>query len=164
MKILILIRHAKSSWKDPQLTDRDRPLNKRGRRNAVEMANRHSCQDLDPDLVVSSPARRAIDTATIMQQANALAKKPVAISQELYTFDFKRLLPWLRHLDNGLKTVAIFGHNPAITDLVNYLAATVVGKVPTCGIAVLELGVDHWADLEAGCARLRHFDYPKRPK
>lgn len=162
MKTLIVIRHAKSSWRDLRLADSERPLKKRGRRNAVEMAKRYCPGTGLPDLVACSPARRARETAALMAAAPWLSGREPVIDDQLYTFDVAVLWTWLRGLDRQINSALIFGHNPALTNLVNQLAGESLANLPTCGIAELELGIDCWAEAVPGCARLLALDYPKR--
>ena len=161
MKSLLLIRHAKSSWKDPSLTDLQRPLKKRGIRNAREMAERIGELKLEIQKIISSPARRAVQTLDEMADATGFGQDSVQIMPELYSFDYDDVIVSLKTMDDLWQSVAMVGHNPAITDAVNFLALEHIGNIPTCGIALLELDIDHWTDLRAGCAPLQHYDFPK---
>lgn len=162
MKRLLLIRHGKSSWKDRELSDLQRPLKKRGKRNAVEMAKRLQKQGVEPDRVFCSPANRTTETLRIMSKTTGFGARNSEISADLYVFDNSDLLRWLRDLDDGLESVAVVGHNPALTDLVNDLALEKVENIPTCGIASLALAVEHWRELASGCGTLVWFDFPRK--
>ena len=161
MKRLVLIRHGKSSWKDPALSDLKRPLKKRGERNAGEMAERLATLGLDVERLYMSPALRVTQTVERMTEKTGFASDVTEISPELYTFSYEDILLFIKALDNGVHCVALAGHNPAITDLVNFLTLEEISNIPTCGIAVLDLEKDSWASLRAGGARLSHYDYPK---
>ena len=160
MKTLTLIRHAKSSWKK-QVPDIDRPLNKRGQRNAPEMGARLAARGADPDGVVSSPAKRALATALTIVETIGFERKQVEVDERVYTFDAARLLEVVQTLDERHDHVMVFGHNPAITDLTNELANANIGNVPTCGVVVIQLEVDAWRFVAAGGGTLVEFDYPK---
>ena len=161
MKRLVLIRHGKSSWKDPALSDLKRPLKKRGERNAGEMAERLATLGLDVERLYMSPALRVTQTVERMTEKTGFAAGVTEISPELYTFSYEDILLFIKALDSGVQCVALAGHNPAITDLVNFLTLEEIANIPTCGIAVLDLEKDGWANLRAGGARLSHYDYPK---
>jgi phosphohistidine phosphatase len=162
VKKLLLIRHGKSSWKDRDLSDLQRPLKKRGKRNAGEMAIRLQKQAVVPDHVFCSPANRAADTLRIMSKTTGLGVHNSQVSSDLYVFDAEDLLSWLRNLDDNFEIVAVVGHNPALTDLVNDLASQHIDNVPTCGIVLLDLAVGRWSEVATGCGRLVYFDYPKK--
>ena len=161
MKTLTLIRHAKSSWKK-QVPDIDRPLNKRGKRNAPEMGARLAAKDIHPDGLVSSPAKRALTTALAIAETIGFERKQVEVDERLYTFEAARLLEVIQTLDERHGHVIVFGHNPAITNLANELTNTNIGNVPTCGVVVIQLEVDAWRFVAAGGGTLVDFDYPKK--
>jgi phosphohistidine phosphatase len=160
MKTLLLIRHAKSSWKDPGLTDLQRPLKKRGEKNASEMARRLIERKVSVEKVFSSPANRAIETVSIMQAEGALPQD-VDISSELYSFDYGDVLRFVFNVSDDHQHICLAGHNPAITDLVNFLALENIKNIPTCGIALLKFDCKHWQKLKAGSASLVFYDFPK---
>lgn len=161
MKTLLLVRHAKSSWKEPALTDLQRPLKKRGIRNAMEMGQRISKLSHGVQRVFTSPAQRAMQTVDLITEAGGFSPHILEVSPDLYSFDYDDVMLYLRNLDDQWQSVAVVGHNPAITDLVNFLALDHIANIPTSGIALLELDINTWKDLKAGCARLQHYDFPK---
>lgn len=161
MKTLLVIRHAKSSWKDPALTDLQRPLKKRGSRNAVEMAERLQALCVAPEQVFCSPANRALQTVEHMAPILDIPQEQVVMASDLYTFDYADLMRYLRTVPDKFARVALVGHNPAITDLVNFLSLEAIRNIPTCGVALLELGIAEWRDLKAGVAQLVHYDFPR---
>lgn len=161
MKTIHLLRHAKSSWADPDLPDRERPLKTRGKQAAwymIEPIWKAGCRF---EHVYSSPAKRA--RATIRKMSRALRGDGIfwQVDEALYTFDSTDLLAWFRHLDDSLEDVMVVGHNPAITDLANQLGDQDIDNVPTCGYVQLQTELAHWRDLDAGCAHTAHFLYPK---
>lgn len=163
MKTLTLIRHAKSSWDDPQLADVDRPLNSRGQRDAPVMGDRVARRRLAPDLLLSSPARRALTTARVFAQALDYPAEAIRTNDDIYAAPGGVLLNILRSLDGSAHRVFLFGHNPGFTELANLLAReTAIDNVPTCGVVHLTLNIPDWAAIAPGCGRVVFFDYPKK--
>lgn len=161
MKQLVLIRHAKSSWKDPALTDLERPLKKRGERDSRDMASRLQALALPVQKVMMSPALRVTQTIDLMKEETGFGKGISDIFPDLYTFSYEDILLFLKQLDDSHSCIAVAGHNPAITDLVNFLTLGDIPNIPTCGIAVLAVDAEQWSKLRAGGATLAHYDYPK---
>ena len=162
MKKLILIRHAKAIQGDNSLPDMKRSLSTRGQQNTHLMASRIAEMALHPDALFSSPAERALSTARGLANALDIKKKKILVDPALYTFNADDLLVWLKELDNDLTDIALVGHNPALTDLVNFLALTNLENLPTCGIAVLDLSIKRWSKVVSGCAELTCLNYPKK--
>src|SRR5262245_44557478 len=117
MKTLFLIRHAKSSWAEPGLSDRERPLNDRGRRDAPKMGKRLAKRDAVPDLILSSPAVRALETAEIIAEKLDYRRKDIVVVDRLYGVAADDLLALIQKLDDKLQRVMLFGHNPGLTEL-----------------------------------------------
>ena len=159
MKTLVIIRHAKSSWDHPDLEDFDRPLNERGKRDAPEMARRLALRGLHPDLLLSSPARRAYSTAKRFADAFHYPKERIRKADALYHASAGQLLRALHELDEQLETVLLFGHNPGLTELVNEISNLHTDNIPTCGVVVLQL--TQWKLAGKEEARLLAYDYPK---
>ncbi len=160
-KILYLVRHAKSSWKDISLSDRDRPLNKRGRRSAPDMGSRMANQGHKPELIISSPANRALTTAGIIAKQLDIDAEDIVTDESLYFSGSAGMLSVLHGVDNRHQKVMMVGHNPAMTGLMNTLGNTSVINMPTCAIAVIGFDVASWADLHAANGELLGYDYPK---
>lgn len=163
MKTLALIRHAKSSWDDPGQKDIDRPLNARGERNAPEMGQRLATRQQKPDLLLSSPARRARETARVLAGAIGYPVNALKIEHSLYLADTQRLMKLVRGLDKGLNEVWIVGHNPDLTDFANSLSDFHTDNMPTCAICRLAFDVPRWKDITQGSGELCEFDTPKKP-
>jgi phosphohistidine phosphatase len=148
MKTLLVLRHAKSSWTDPALDDRERPLNARGQRDAPRMGALMREQRLAPDLVITSDAMRARDTAEAVAAAARYAGEILADGR-LYNASLDGILEVLRTVpkpDTG--TVMIVGHNPALEELVVRLTGE-PRDLPTAALAQIVLSIDEWRDLEA---------------
>lgn len=161
MKTITLVRHAKSSWKDPSLQDLDRPLNRRGLANAITMAERLVAHGCVPAKIYSSPATRSRETASLMSKAFGLPVHSIESVPALYTFNYEDLLGWIRSLGRENDNLQLVCHNPAITDLVNFLTLSHIEKIPTCGVSVLRLNISCWQQLGAGMANTVFYDYPK---
>lgn len=161
MKRLILIRHAKSSWDYPLLSDFDRPLNPRGRRDAPRMAQRLATQLTAPWRLVSSPAVRALTTAQAFADALAVPHAAIRLEPRLYEATPGTLLHLVNQLDDADDQVLMFGHNPGFTELAQLLAPVPFAELPTCAIAVLEFAAQHWAELVPDSGRCLAFLAPK---
>ena len=159
-KTLYLVRHAKSSWKDTSLVDYDRPLNKRGKRDAPEMGKRLATKNIRPDWVISSPAKRAKLTIEAIAAEIDYAESQIRWKEELYHADVKTLLEQIRSVENQNRSLMLVGHNPGLTDLQNYLCQEAIENIVTTGIACIQFEVAEWANVRSG--QLQWYDYPKK--
>lgn len=162
MKLLTLVRHAKSSWDNPDLEDFERPLNERGRRDAPMMAERVRGQLPRPDRLVSSPALRAITTARRFAEALGLDANDILIQPKIYDATLETLLRLLRQLDDGDGHAMLFGHNPGFSELSHALARCNFNDLPTCAVVHLQLDIEHWGQADGRCGKLLAFLYPKQ--
>ena len=162
MKELILVRHAKSSWKDSTLRDHERPLNKRGKRDVPEMGERLARSGYAPDLMVSSSAVRALDTARTIAGELGYRRERIAVEDRLYHAGVAELLQVIRGVDDSVDSLMLFGHNPGLTDLANHLGPREIFNMPTCAVLHLRFQAENWAAVgnEPGDEIL--YDYPKR--
>jgi phosphohistidine phosphatase len=164
MPHLELLRHAKSSWDDPGLSDRDRPLSPRGRRAAKRVAEHIRAEGIRPELVLCSPAIRA--RQTLARVRRALGDPKVSFDEVLYAADAEVLLGRLRAVPAGTGTVLVVGHNPGLQDLALELASSGAAlgrlrkKLPTCALVSLTFE-GAWSDLGAGSAELVGFLVPR---
>jgi phosphohistidine phosphatase len=161
MKTLYLIRHAKASRDDPSLDDRDRPLAERGQRDAPKMGRRLAKRGAKPDLVLSSPAARALTTAQLVVDELGYKRDRIVVDERIYAAQPEALLDIIAGLDDGLSSVMMFGHNPEFSELAQSFTDE-IGDMPTCGAAELIFGVAHWTELDAGTLSSFVFDYPKK--
>jgi len=161
MKTLLLMRHAKSSWKDESLTDHDRPLNKRGKKTAPLMGHLLREKNLVPDLIVSSTAVRARSTAEAAAEASGYPSG-VTLTDELYLATAGEILRYAQErTEDTLERVMLVGHNPGMEDLVNMLSGR-REPFPTAALAVFELGIDSWRRLELGVeVKLSNLSRPR---
>ncbi len=160
-KRLLLIRHAKSDWGNPSIHDFDRPLNKRGNAAAPEMAQRMTNQKIYPDLIVSSPALRALTTAKYFASEWGIAESKIQTNKNIYEASIKHLLSVVSQFDKEYDTIALFGHNPGLTDFANYLSDVNIYNMPTCSIVLLEFPFEDWNLVSGSTAKVLLFDYPK---
>ena len=161
MKQLILIRHAKSSWDDASLSDFERPLNERGKKDAPAMAKKLRDKKIEIDAMVSSPAKRARQTAKHFTKAFDLKKKNVALEPKLYEADDENFYEVVENFKNKWNSVAIVSHNPGITSFAHSLTESRIDDMPTCGIFAVKISADEWKDFRQAKKEFWFFDYPK---
>jgi phosphohistidine phosphatase len=161
MKILTLVRHAKSSWGDSTLTDRQRPLNARGERDAPEMGTRIAQHGIRPSLILTSPAVRARTTATII--ANEIGYPIEFLQREdaLYLASLDDLLDVVVAQDNGFNNLMIVGHNPGLTEFANFLVPEITNNLPTAGVVAVQMDREDWSLHTQPTCELLAYDYPK---
>ncbi len=152
MKILYLVRHSKSSWKDLSLNDFDRPLNKRGKKDALAMGDYLTKMKVDIDLIISSPAKRALETSRILTKKFSFNKK-IQLEQTLYEGNLKNILSMIMNIDEQFQNVMLIGHNPVLTVLANYLLNENIDNIPTSGIVAIKFSSD-WRTISENCGTL----------
>lgn len=161
MKTIYLVRHAKSSWDFPNLSDFDRPLNKRGKSNAPEMGKRLKKMKIIPDLLLASPANRALSTAVAIADAIGYPNDKIKTDEDIYHAGETQLLSIINNVKNEVGQLMLFGHNPGFTDLANILGNEWIDNVPTCGVVCLEFDVELWSEISPKTGTIKFFDYPK---
>jgi phosphohistidine phosphatase len=168
VKTLYLVRHAKSSWADATLADHERPLNKRGLRDAPTMGQRLAEKKVKVDAMWVSPALRAVETARLLAQAVNISKKSVEIHDRLYSSSIDDLLFEIGSCSEKVKSLLIVGHNPVLTELADFLIdkrqAAEIMAIPTCGIVALEFSGSSWQQIKKNEGRFLFFDYPKKER
>jgi len=162
MKTLFLIRHAKSSRDNSVMADRDRPLNDRGRRDAPEIGDRLAKRDVKPDLILSSPAVRALETAEIIAKKLDYKRKKIVIDDRLYAAAADDLLDVVHKLDDKLERVMLFGHNPELTEVAHRLSSKIT-NMPTCAVAEFTFDAKSWSSIGRAKPAKVALDYPKKP-
>lgn len=145
MKTLLLMRHAKSSWKDDKLSDHERPLKKRGKKDAKLIAKEIKKNDLIPDLILSSSAARAKETVKVLADALNYKGKTKFID-ELYMGEPQDFINALKDVDNKYNTVLVVGHNPGLEAYLQIIDGE-IEAVPTGGLGYLVLVMDDWKDI-----------------
>lgn len=146
MKALLLLRHAKSSWKQPELADHDRPLNKRGKETAPRVGVLLQEENLVPDLIICSSAKRTHDTALLVAEACSYKGK-IMKTRRLYLAEPLDYVDVLHQVADKDARVLIVGHNPGLESLIEALKGGSIA-MPTAALAYLKLSLKHWKDLE----------------
>ena len=162
MKTLLLIRHAKSSWDNFTLSDFERPLNERGKTDAPRMAKRLR-KNVKIDAFISSPAKRAKKTAEFFIKEFDRDKDEIIFISSLYDASVSDFNAAIKTIDDKYDTVAIFSHNPGITQVANELISGAdIDNMPTCSVFAVTAGVDKWKDFSKTKKVFLFFDYPKK--
>lgn len=163
MKTLILVRHAKSDWGKEGMKDSERPLNERGKKDAPEMAKRLRKRGVKIDALVSSPAERAFRTARYFAKEFNFKKGDIELEKSLYGMLPAQFEEVVASLKDKWDTVALFSHNPGITDYANGLCNVHTDDIPTCGIFAVQADVDTWQSFAKAEKAFLFYDYPKNP-
>jgi phosphohistidine phosphatase len=160
MKTLLLIRHAKSSWDAPGLSDADRPLNDRGKKDAPEMAKRLKKRNLSIDQFISSTAKRARKTAKYFAEEYDVKKDSIKEVEDLYMATTPGFIKTIEDTRNKHDVIALFSHNPGITEFANSLTDTRIDDMPTCSVFAVQANVDDWKEFMNAEKKFLFFDYP----
>lgn len=163
MKTIVLVRHAKSSWDTPGLSDFDRPLNERGKKDAPEMAERLKEKGLKPDVFVSSPAKRAKRTARFFAAAFGQEKEDIVLQEDLYMATEEAFIKAIKGLEDGQDIAVLFAHNPGITEFANSLSNVRIDDMPTCSMFAVAADTGSWSSFMEEEKKFLFFDYPKNP-
>ena len=162
MKTLYLLRHAKSSWAEVGLSDKQRPLSNRGLHDAPMMGERFSSRGESVDRIISSPALRAHTTAQMFAEAAGYASADIAIEEDLYFLGSGSIQEVILGQDDQLGSIMLVFHNPDITHFVNAIDYEVsIDNVPTSGLVKLNCDIEHWRDWSIDATTFDYFDYPK---
>jgi phosphohistidine phosphatase len=159
MKKLYLLRHAKSSWDDPNLADFDRPINQRGIAAAHFMGELMAGNGQIPDEIVSSPATRAVQTATLLKESSGF-DAAIRLDERIYEASPHTLFQVISAFRETADSVLMIGHNPGFEGVIAYLTGTMV-PMPTAGLAVVEFDIEKWSEIEAGTGKLVEVIRPK---
>ncbi|MCB2376430.1 histidine phosphatase family protein [Hymenobacter sp. BT635] len=161
MKTLYLMRHAKSSWNFDDLSDQERPLNDRGRTDAPRMGQALAKRSIHLDLLVSSPAVRAMSTAALVAKELEYPHGQIQIIASIYHAEVPDLVQVVRELPNETQSVLLVGHNPTITDFANVVSPSPLNELPTAAIVCIKFNCANWADIDRHNAEFYFFDYPR---
>jgi len=162
MKELFIVRHAKSDWGEEFIRDIDRPLNERGYRDAYFMSKWFLKNKKIPQLILTSPATRALSTALIFARAMEFNMDCFFINENIYESQVKDLISIVNKQNDSVKSIMLFGHNPGLTDLCNKLNDDVfIDNLPTCGIVNLNFEIETWAGVSEKKASMGFFQFPK---
>ena len=161
MKSVLIVRHAKSSWDSPGVPDFDRPLNDRGKDDGPKMAKRLLNKKISIDAFISSPAKRAKKTATLFASEYGIEKDDIILVPELYHPAAEAFFEAIARAPEKAETIALFSHNPGITEFVNMLTDTKVDDMPTCAIYAVRADIRRWTEFQKARRQFWFFDYPK---
>lgn len=164
MKTLYILRHAKSSWEFEELSDHDRPLNKRGRTDAPLMGQELAARGVQLNLIISSPAVRALTTATLVGKELGYEPDNIAVDERIYGAGKEDLLELVKTAPADVDYLMLVGHNEAITEFANLLTPEHVASLPTAGVVALEFNCSTWKDISKKNASMLFYDFPKNYK
>lgn len=162
MKKIYLMRHAKSSWDNPQLTDFERPLNNRGYRDAPLMGKWLAENNILPELIISSPALRAYFTARTVASQIRYPLSKIETNELIYDADTENLFEIVNSIKDKVNSLMLFGHNPALTQFSNYLSDKHIDNIPTCGFVEIDLNISTWKEVVVDSGNLVQFIFPKK--
>lgn len=161
MKTLLLVRHAKSSWENFTVSDEDRPLNDRGKKNAPEMAKRLRKRKIEIDQILTSPAKRALTTALYFAEEYGIKKNKLIIVPELYMARTDAFVSTIRNASEEAQHIAVFSHNNGITEFVNQISDRRIDNMPTCGVFAVKCAIRSWHEFQPHNNEFYFFDFPK---
>lgn len=161
MKRVFVLRHAKSSWKYPELSDFERPLNKRGKRDAPEMALRFVESGFSTDGIITSPAVRALAIAEIFADILPIKKNDFLQERRLYHASPDEITQVISAAPEDFDNLMIVGHNPGLTDFINAKTNEFLDNLPTSGIYGIAFDINRWADIEHIKGEKFYYNYPK---
>jgi phosphohistidine phosphatase len=161
MKRLFLVRHARAMWTKEGRDDFNRPLSPLGERDASRMGKRLKQKAAPPDLIISSPARRALRTAERLAAEIGYPASRILTDQGIYSGEGDHMLDLILNLDDALKRVMLFGHNPSVTAVSNYLTHYRVENIHTCGIMCMDFDIDSWKKAAKGKGACVFYEYPE---
>ncbi|MEZ4721197.1 MAG: histidine phosphatase family protein [Flavobacteriales bacterium] len=156
MKTLFIVRHGKSSWDDINLNDIDRPLKKRGAKNAKELGTHLRDERAKVDLLLSSPAKRAFETASIIVDFLEIDDTEFQIMESLYMPDFSTILKAILYTNDSVNNLMIVGHEPSITSLLNHFLIRPPEKVITASMTRIEFECNSWKDIQSSNVKTAH--------
>ena len=161
-RTLFIVRHAKSSWDLEGVSDIDRPLKLRGIRAAYDMARRIKIDRKIPDLLITSPANRAMHTAVIFQRVFEKKFRQFKIDERLYGTGIGVIKKVIAEQPDEVKRLMIFGHNPDFSDLATMMSGNSFIELPTCGICRIDMEMETWKDYSNCVIKETHVDFPKK--
>lgn len=158
MKKIYFIRHAKSQ-KDPNLSDFDRVINKRGKNDISFMAKKLKDRKIQPEIIISSAAKRAAQSARIIGKIVKIDK--ISYTKKLYNASCEEIFKFIKNIDENLSQICIISHNPAITEICELLSDSIIDSIPTSGIFCIKFDETKFSEINAHCGKVEFFDYPK---
>ncbi|ARU48893.1 SixA phosphatase family protein [Sulfurospirillum diekertiae] len=162
MKKIYLIRHAKSSWKDETIDDFERPLNSRGKRDVAFMGKRLKLFDVKPDIIYTSPAKRAEKTAKELVKEMNYDKKKIKLIDTLFESSYEQYMELIHATDDHYSSIFIIAHNPTITEVGERLSGAILSNIPTCAIVCISFEMESFKEITEESGHILFFDYPKK--
>lgn len=159
-KTLFLIRHADALEKQPGQQDIDRDLSAKGLQNSTRMGMNLNNKELPFDIIITSPAQRALTTASLIAEQIRYDTSRIHINQEIYDASVRTLLQVVNQLKDEWNNVLLIAHNPTVTYLAEYLTKSEIGNMTTCGIVTIKFDVDQWALVSEGSGEMVSYEYP----
>lgn len=153
------MRHAKSSWDDASLSDFERPLNERGQQTAPFMGKFMREKGLEPSIIMSSPAERAKQTALMVKNASGFSRE-IQLDDRIYEAHPHSLAQVVSEIDDANTSAMLIGHNPGIEGFIRFLTGD-LEPMPTAALAVIDLSIDKWNEINDGCGELQNVYRPK---
>ncbi len=163
-KQLFIVRHGKSSWEYEHVDDIDRPLKVKGINDAYAMAESLNSKNKKPQLILSSPANRALHTSIIFARVLDYPLSNLRLNEMIYNGEEDDILKLIYETDDNISTLMVFGHNPVSTDLSNIFLKEKLDKLPTAGITSLNFKAERWKDISKDNVSTELVDYPKKTK
>jgi phosphohistidine phosphatase len=164
MKEIIFVRHAKSDWGNEQLKDIDRPLSERGFLDAYALSEWYATEQAVPDLMITSIAARAINTALIFARRLKHTMEQFVVEESFYESTADNILAVIRKQKSSVDRLMLFGHNPGFTNICNEMSDIFFDNVPTCGIVSYRFDIKKWSDLVPKKGELNYYQFPKEFK
>lgn len=164
MKQLTILRHAKSSWDLPEMEDIYRPLNARGVKNAYAIGDELAIRGVFPDVVITSPAVRAMNTAIIISRKLDFPLERIESNQRLYEASVADILDVIASVENSISHLMVVAHNPTLTMLINRMQKKPLDNLPTCGVYHLELDISSWSEIYDAKGKVQFALFPKQLK
>jgi phosphohistidine phosphatase len=162
LRVLHVVRHAKSAWDYNDVADIDRALKPRGIKNAYEISRELKLNDLIPKKIISSPANRALHTAVIFARVFGYSLNHLEISNILYESSLEKIMDLIRNTQDEYKSLMIFGHNPDVTDLANHYLDPSIDNVPTSGVVTLKFSASNWKLIDRRNFEGHLFNFPNK--
>lgn len=167
MKTLYLLRHAKSSWSFDELSDQERPLNDRGRTDAPRMGQALCKRSIELDLLVSSPAVRALSTAVLVARELSYPHEKIVVERSIYEARVEDIVNIVHRLPDSAQAVMLVGHNPTFTDVANELSPASTSpllEMPTAAVVCLRFDCERWEEVSRENSEFYFYDFPKEGK
>ena len=162
IKKVLFIRHAKSDWSFPELADFERPLNKRGKKDAPEMGRRlRNREDIRPQLIKVSTAERTKETMDLLKKEAGWENIETVEKDWMYLASANEYIKSIEKMHDEIDFVCFCGHNPTVTYVLNYFSGENIDDMPTCAIGLVEFDVESWKHISQNSGKLTYYDYPK---